>query len=184
MTRRIATLVLFGLSAVLAALALSSLRMTASAEAQVIAQVTVSDPASGEAALVAMHARAQALLESSAVADAVRADLGTDDGGVVPDRVSLTADGGILLHVVGHDSDPAMAAALANTAARALVAAGADQFSVMAPADAAHATTSLAPGTLRSAAPVALVAAVSLGGAVGLLAGRGSARRVVGTARA
>jgi capsular polysaccharide biosynthesis protein len=185
MTRRVATLVLFGLAAVLAAVAWSSVRTTADAEAQVIGQVLSSDPGPADHATAAMHARAQALFEGGAVADAVRAELGGDSGAVVPDRVSLTAEpDAILLHVVGHDSDPATAAALANTAARALVDAGADQFSVLAPAAAGHATTSLVPGTIRAAVPMALAAAVSVGAALGLLVGRLPVRRAVGTARA
>jgi hypothetical protein len=183
---RIATLVLFGLAAVLTALAWTSVRTTADAEAQVIAvQVGGAGPTGVDEALVAVHVRAQEMFAGSAVADAVRKELGTGTGNVVPDRVSLTTEqDGILLHVVGHDPDRAVAADLANTAAAALAGAGPDRFEVVAPADAAHATTSVVPGAIRSALPVALAAALSLGAALGLFAGWLPFRRALGTVQA
>jgi capsular polysaccharide biosynthesis protein len=148
---------------VLAPMVAAKLTPPVDAEALVIAQRL-------DMSISALPRYGEAVFDNGQVAQAVVAKFGKQGAvsAVIPNEVSIVADqDSIIFHVVGHDSDPARAAAIANTAAGAFVQAlnapgvGVGSFALQSPAvPPAH-----GPGPLSKAIgiPIGIVAGVVLG---------------------
>lgn len=105
--------------AVVAPFAAARLAAPADAEALVLAQRL-------DMSLNALPRYGEAVFGNGAVTEAVASKYGSRIGSssVIPDKVSLVDEqDSIVLHVIGHDPDPKIAAGIANTAAGAFVTA-------------------------------------------------------------
>jgi hypothetical protein len=168
---RLSVLVLLALGGVLAALALALHPRAYDARAVLIAQVEGPTPERVDAETDALPAQAQQVFEDGIVDQAVIERFGRGRDPVVPGRVSLLAEqDSVALYVIGHDRNPATAAAMANTAADAFAGAGQGRWTLLTAATATDATSTVVPDAARMALPLSVTAAAALGAGLGLLA--------------